>query len=983
MLRRTVFFFLAAVALVWLAVWAVPAAAMNLTSEALEGEAGDAPSASALLADLARAEPDDKIESALRDVLAQAGLLQASDALRRDGALPVEPSSRPEDETYIVVQSAGELDLAPYSEFVHHFRWPAGEHVAVARVRLGDVLAIAGLPGVVSVDTGDPDLMVDRVSPIEFLASADGVAALARHQAIDSAPPWRAEAPTAGDSRHGASTQGVADDPRPDDWFEVGKGHEAQEAWSMGYRGAGVKVGVLDFAVDFSHADLQGTWAVLPEGHTYAGWPQVFDPYSTYLRIVDADLPEGESPSTRLGESGVIELYQTSEVASVEIEGTTAYTMCAQPLVVPADATDDEPTRLLDPTCDFVVPGTSLSGEVRYGHHPDPVLMANGADAEHGIVGEYAGVLLVDEAEAGLYDTVYVDIDGDRDFSDEKPTTKTDPLALRDIDEDGIADLTGGLLYWISDGEQPFPASWVWGLEEDIPPAGRFIGFLRAEGDHGTLCASNIVSQGRLGVPDDQRLEFRDLPDDGRPVSVDLGIAPEAELVSIGSVYHGPSTVIFRSSWRYSVFGHDVDGPEDDIQITSNSYAFSDADNDGWDADSRFLDYYIRTFAPDQSFLTGTGNGGPGYGTNLPPIPSVGMGIAASTQMGSTGAESITDTTQITFGDITPFSNRGPGADGRHGPSVAANGNSGAGAVPINFAPDGAHANGTWGGTSRSGPVAAGSMALVYESYKERTGDWPTWAEARSILMAGARYAGYDVFTEGAGVVDVGDSVRLAAGVHGVQAMPSEWTPGYYRATAYPAFAKLMAPGAQDTTAITLTNPSGEPITVTLSTGTLRRIGSVEDTIITNRLEQSEPSPIPDYVKPLDREQIPVGTELMVARARYPLREFDVDGDYVSDNVVGMGILQHTDINGDGELWYDANGNGVVNHRALTSAAVQFFAGGEWEPELNALESAIAPPLEEAIENELVWFGRGCNDDPVFGDPSGKLALIARGTCFF
>jgi len=42
-----------------------------------------------------------------------------------------------------------------------------------------------------------------------------------------------------------------------------------------------------------------------------------------------------------------------------------------------------------------------------------------------------AGVLLVDEAVAGHYDTVYVDLDGDRDFTDEKSMTRADPLGWR------------------------------------------------------------------------------------------------------------------------------------------------------------------------------------------------------------------------------------------------------------------------------------------------------------------------------------------------------------------------------------------------------------------------------------------------------------------------------------------------------------------------------------------------------------------------
>ena len=61
--------------------------------------------------------------------------------------------------------------------------------------------------------------------------------------------------------------------------------HHFDDAWALGYRGAGVRVAVVDEGVDFGHLDLQGTQAVIPSG-PYAGWPIAYDPKSltTYLR---------------------------------------------------------------------------------------------------------------------------------------------------------------------------------------------------------------------------------------------------------------------------------------------------------------------------------------------------------------------------------------------------------------------------------------------------------------------------------------------------------------------------------------------------------------------------------------------------------------------------------------------------------------------------------------------------------------------------
>lgn len=918
---------------------------------------GDAEPA-APLAQLAAMPPESKVEAALWE------------AARNE----------PKREVYAVVQSADPVDLGPLGRVVHRWTWPAGEDLALVEVQAGAVPAIAAIEGVYAVSAGDVDMMPEpppepyreegptRLDPAE----------IGRRARL--APPWSPGVPATGrEAVTGAER--ADDDGRIDGWYDVRRGHAAEEAWQLGYRGEGVKVGVLDYAVDFAHPDLQETWAVLPEGHPYAGWPQVFDPIAGYYALQDKDR-DLEDRRSRTGGNGMIELYQTSPVSETVVEGSTVVTACFQPLVIVG--TPQQPqTTLGELDCSYVVPPASVGGTVRFGHHPDGVLRDAGAKPDLGILGEYAGVLIVDEAEADVYDTVYVDVDGDRDFTDEKPVTQSDPVSWRDISGDGIADVSGGLLYWISDGEKPFPSSWVWGLEEDIPPAGEVIGILYVVGDHGTLCASSVVSQGVLGVPPDRRIPFRDLPGDQQPPSLSLGLAPDAKLVSIGDVYRGSGNVVFAASWRYAVFGHEIDRNDDDLQVTSNSYGFSGTDNDGWDGDSRLVDYYVRTFGPNMSFLFSTGNGGPGYGTFAPPSPSVAMGVAASTQQGSTSGESITETTQITFGDITPFSNRGPGADGRIGVSVAANGNSGTGAEPINFMSDGAHALAVWGGTSRSSPVAAGAMALVYEAFQAENGRWPTWLEAQSILMSGARYAAYDPFTMGAGVVDAADSVRIAAGQHGVFAVPPEWTAGDFRGEVFPAFAKLVQPGETATTSFTLHNPTDGEVEVGLSAKTPRRIGSYDAELTTDLLAQSPPSPVADYLVPIDRERIPEGTELMIARGRFPMSEFDVDGDYTADNRFDFGVLQHTDINGDGVLWDDADGNGVVNSRQMLDSyvAVTWSSGSR---EIESLAGSITPPLpEDGLHGQMAWYGRGCNDDDRFQEVADKIALIERGVCTF
>jgi len=975
--------------------------------------ARDRPSLDAVLGDLGVVDPMAKIEGDLRDAVESNAADEAA-------------------EGFVMVQAVRRLDLGRYSGFVHQFTWPAGEEVAVLKATLAEVREIAALPQVYAVSSADagltgvdpalpalpsepPELMGPPPEPmapddLRELARAaapwsdpDVARARAKVEAMDAgeapveglagtsvAAPDPEISTTSSDPAGTSAAAGPAADraaPGPgggDGWWDVRHGHAAMEAWAMGYRGEGVAVAVLDDAVDYAHPDLKGTWAVLPQGHPYGGWPQVFDPFVGFLAVQDKALtPEqAAQKSTRSARSGMIELYQESDIQERQVGERMAMTACFKPLLY---RSAQERAVFGDEDCNYVVPATSKGGKVRFGHHPDTTL--RGLGARPGVsAGEWAGVIVVDEGGAGVYDTVYVDLNNNRDFTDDKPNTKADPLAWRDLTSppDGHPDLTGGLLYFIADGELPFPGSWVWGLEDDVPAPGTVVGLLYAAGGHGTLCASNILSQARVKVRPDQILEFRDLG--GPPPSINHGMAPAAGLVSIGSVYASGRN-LFAPGWRYAVFGHDVERDDDQIQVTSNSYGWSDDDIDNWDADSRLVDYYVRTFQPDTTFLYATGNGGPGYGTIVPPSPSVGIDVASSTQFGSTGAGSITDTTQITYGDIIPFSNKGPGSLGSTGPDVSADGANAAGGSPINGLGDGTRAMQTWGGTSRSTPVAAGATALVYQAFKSRHDRWPTWREARAILMSGARYNGYDTFSMGAGVVDAADAVRIAAGRHGVYATPSEWRPGGYRGTPYEAFANVVAPGEQARAQIKLTNPSDAPVTLRLSAMTPRRVGSYQEQFTTDLAEESGPGPVYDYLRLVDKNRIPAGTELLVARGVMPMEQFDLGTNYTADNSFSAALVQHTDIDGDGKLWDDRNGNGVVNYRAPGNALVE----ARWEDggaTLDAAQAAnaLGPRLPaEGLEGAFAWYGPACNVDGQAQRPAQevreRIALVQQTTC--
>lgn len=858
------------------------------------------------------------------------------------------------DDIVVYVQADRAVDFSRVSDRVHAWQMPAGEHVALVWLPPSKVAALAALDGVARVS----DAAVGSQSPIvmpmpapddelawryEPLSPEAGAALAAKAQA---APPWSPVAPDAASGAKDRNAPSAKGGPSPKGWHDVWRGHGAKDAWDQGYTGAGVKVAVLDTSVDFAHPDLQGSYATYEKG-AYAGWPEIFDPTGMVIYAQEMASPPAPNalPPTAAGNGGIVRMRNAITVTAGTVNGRDVLTGCISARAV-VRVNNSNVAQFLAPNCNYIVP-PSKSNRVLHGLHPDANIRQVGAEPNEvpPVLARWLDVILVDANEAGVYDTVYADLDFDRDFTDEKPMTKADPVGWRDINGNGIADFSAGTLYWIADGVAPPPGAYLLGLADEIPEAYSFIAIQADTGGHGTLCASNVASRGRLGVPEEVTLRFRDLPGDGRPMPLNPGMGKEALVVSVGDIYSG-GNLGFDIGWRFGVLGADAADASDDPQITSNSYGFSANDDDGWDANSRAIDYYVRTFNPTSTGLYSAGNGGPGYGTIPVPKPSTGMGIAASTQMGSTGWDSILESTQITFGDVTPWSDRGPTAILGIGPHLAADGAYASGSNPLNavtanqnqpeFKRDGEYANATWGGTSRSSPVAAGLMSLVYQAYKAKHGRWPSWQEARAIAMAGSRFNGYDAFTTGAGVLDGGDAARLAAGKSGVYAMPSEWTSGGFRGQRYPGFASIQHPGTSSKQTFTLSNVDDQPVEVAVSGQWLRRVGSKELPWTSKPVTDEVGSPTsfnaPQYLMPIEREWVPEGTDLMVVRMAYPLEDMDLqapDGgpftpaqpanSYLyADNIWRMTVFQHTDHNDNQKLWNDRNGNGIVDFQLTT-----------------------------------------------------------------
>jgi Subtilase family len=749
------------------------------------------------------------------------------------------------------------------------------------------------------------------------------------------------------------------------------KTHDFTGAWQAGYTGTGVTASVLDGGTDWGHPDLVGTWQTWTQDDMtnfgadpgWVGWPKAFDPYSTLVLLAAPDMvPQGLSWYTDTQSATCTYVKKNGKPTDPRKEKDALCQVTFGTQTGPA-RNFSAPAGANTHTYTFPASWTK-SGTVKLGSHPDEYLLE--------LYGERPAFLVTDSQTAGVYDTVYVDLNDDFSFADEKPVTKSSPVSYRDLNGDGYTDLSGGLVYFISDGKTPIPGGPTDFGDTDAPAAGDFVAW---SGDfdpgiegHGTLTASNVVGQ---GVINGKAPTFADLRDHGRgrgdhdggtiPGMV-IGGAPDAKLAPMGDIYFSFG---FSKQFGYLLTN------EYGVNVTSNSYGSSELDNDGMDASSLEADFIHGGFGAQTTPLFSTGNGAPGYGTVTAPSPNFGIQVGASTNFGSTGWDSIANYSQVTDNDVIEWSNRGPGANGRNGVDVVADGSYAPGDATLNTVVDGKNAWVTWGGTSRSTPVAVGETALIFQAYKAAHGSFPTEPTVKTILKSSANDLGYDNFTQGSGSIDAGKAVAAAAGT-GSTVSPDEWRPGT-SADPRPRFPRTIAPGGTATQAFTIGGPTAG---WSVSDRILKQYASDPLTFTSASVTQESTANFnaPDYLIDITKNiKAHPDADLVVIRATYPHDEFDTNGDYKSDQAWRLLAYNWTDVNHDGRLWTDANGNGVVNHTdKSTSSNIDGFNDidfrrsemeqGEYErffyhrPGSNVLMGFVRSPAQRMADGMFLGF---------------------------
>jgi uncharacterized repeat protein (TIGR01451 family) len=708
--------------------------------------------------------------------------------------------------------------------------------------------------------------------------------------------------------------------PEPTGWWDVAAGgHNAVEAWDYGYTGNGVAVAVNDSGVDMAHPDFWGTEHRYhnvsgdPYYDYFEGWPVALSPISNYLMAFDLEFNGQLTPFNTF-------LYGISNFADTSATGVGA--------TIDFDSTT------------YTTSGTAhpLNPVYHIGYHPDWSL-------QFYVWGNRIAVLVVDEDGDGVYETVYVDLNNNQDFRDDKPvrrdeqwwnnrTQGADELAWWDADLDGYPDVSGGMLYYIADGDHCPPFFDVYfGCDTTgtgfypAPGNGDLVAFMFVnlyDTDHGQLCASNVIGQGNINGPNPLG-EYPDWKPDGMGGMVQ-GPGRDAELVPVGDIYWGFEQSV-EQTWWFQALGYDgvVTGPEyqggdDALQASSNSFGPWSVYEDGWDEWSRVPTYLNYEVNPFTTYFMSSGNTGPGYGTTGAPQPITAIQVGSSSEYGSSGAfEPLGSLEQMTAGEAASYYSRGPSANNQLVPHLTADGAWGTGAIGLNETGDGWIAWDLWGGTSRSGPVAMGAATLAMQAYRDANmGAWPNWFEVRQVLMQGANYIHNTPMDGGTGYLNAGRSALMAAGDYGVLVTPDYWDVGDFEGQRYPGgFANITEPGQEYAGEIEIENVGPYTATVTVSDTMLELIDVYTYTFTTAdiALEDGEFWK-PDYL--FDIEEIvggplPPDTVYATAELMHSFDTYDYGADEVVDSYFRLNGYDWTDLNGDGNLWVDLNGDGVVN----------------------------------------------------------------------
>ncbi|MFW5907182.1 MAG: S8 family serine peptidase [Candidatus Natronoplasma sp.] len=604
--------------------------------------------------------------------------------------------------------------------------------------------------------------------------------------------------------------EGILTDPHTKDQHNVDAVHD------MGITGENVTVSLMDTGFDMAQPDLVGTHAVfeydeetMPEEYeAYDGHPIAFDPVSMIDYALDGNISQDYEVEPGYPDN--------SWYVDTSYENTTYEDG--------GDIVADFSEKEGDIT--YTMPDGVEAGEkVRFGLHPDEKLYTAYL--------ERPAVLLTQD-DGGDWSNIYVDLENDRVFENETRAwiDGDDPESEainKDINGDGIPDISGGMVYFFSDGETPIPYSqhmrdrintilnlflgyppgtveslvgtdaWQTLTESDefhttpedgemVALMGDFNGF-GSYGTHGTQTASAVAGQGVTGEPGS-----------GYPPGEDPGLAqgvsPDAKIIPMGRFFDylpsGHPLQFLPNSYTSLFFTADgytgdpaIDS--DTADVASSSFGSTVGENHGgFNFYERLFDYVGTQYTQNTLFVNSEGNEGSGFGTVSAPSGAKGVLSVGATGNQMYRVDEWNDYDggpNPWYGEVTGMTSAGPHSMGSHGPDIMTNGQFGYSGSPLNQQLDeigtfdGATSYTLWSGTSLSAPNAAGIAALVYQAYEEAQDEDPDSQTVKNIVMQGANDINNSPHLQGPGDADALAAVEIAQG-EGLYSEESEWRPG-------------------------------------------------------------------------------------------------------------------------------------------------------------------------------------------------------------
>jgi hypothetical protein len=418
------------------------------------------------------------------------------------------------------------------------------------------------------------------------------------------------------------------------------------------------------------------------------------------------------------------------------------------------------------------------------------------------------------------------------------------------------------------------------------------------------------------------------------------GMAPGAKLICI------PFTGSTVNAWMFAQFGADgVLGTGDEATLVSNSYGWSDT---AIDAGYQLMDMIATTISlsgPTLWFWS-TGNGGPGYGTahSVVDVTSVHVGAGTTMQYRYWLGYELAPGYQK-WGDVAPFSNSGPGRNGKLNSEIIASGMYSLEPCPLNALSelgtigDGSMHFQVGSGTSHATPTTAGGAALGYQAFVAVHGDLPQKDVAKALLMAAADDMHSDPFKQGPGWLNADTYTQLmseAAGTASIAQGPvfatSALYPGGVNGQKYETFPNFVLPGQETVESVTTYNFGSEPATVEIAPKLLLK--SYEETLTVLTKQKGD-----TYVD--ITELIPATTDLLKLTMYMPFEQFDPEMDYVSN--VEYWLEVHD--------WVDLNGNGRMDVSTTRWELFRYTVDGS---DCNANQVTIKDPIDRTTDGLIV-----------------------------